>query len=189
MAAGDVALAFDVPQPTVTRTSAVTTDHAVNAGDANWSFRVVGVSDTSTIAGGEGLVITVEGDAVEGMQRECRIVRTVGTHATADVKVLVPVGGLTRVPRDGDELVIRDANSSNRIIFGGIVDEPVVRFLGGDDLLDIKLPAIGWGSRFNQVTLTQDQGIEIADSTRRRSRCRPSSATSLAKDSRRETYL
>ena len=50
--AGDAAFSFALPQPTVTHVPVVTTDHAVNAGDASFTFALPQPSVTHTLASG-----------------------------------------------------------------------------------------------------------------------------------------
>ena len=54
--AGDSAFAFQLPQPTVTHTTAATTDHAVNAGDAAFAFALPQPTVTYTPATPSGVV-------------------------------------------------------------------------------------------------------------------------------------
>ena len=63
--AGDVAWAFDLPQPTVTHTpfAPVITDHAVDAGALAWAFNLPEPSVTHTPASsGESVSVTVSTD-------------------------------------------------------------------------------------------------------------------------------
>ena len=50
--AGNIEWAFDVPEPSVTHTSAAGTDHAVNAGDVHWAFAIPQPTVTHTVASG-----------------------------------------------------------------------------------------------------------------------------------------
>ena len=113
--------------------------------------------------GRRGIQVEVAGqDVTPWVQHGWRIERRTGVASTATATLRVPVGRLSRLPQERDEVIYREGAAGGVIsLFGGYLDEPAVRLWPGESLYEIELRAIGWRSRLDDRVLTQAEGVRI----------------------------